>query len=1530
MSKFATIVFLFVVNLVGATGGVSTYFNIYVPPSNDPNQNNVCLVVTALYDSTAFDIVDRGEDGDTDDSVSGMLMAGQSYVLYIRDNGVNDDSPGSGSGIQAQDGDHFIITSSQGVIAYQATDNDNQHDWVPSVNSQSFGEKFIIYSSGSHATNKDLNVFAFEDSTYLVVRKISTSLTQSTGYTTIDTLGGTEVLARNLNIGEDLIYSSTDGQALFEEGATYIVESNKPVSVQYGALDQRERDGGGYVTSSNGSSAGALFYFTVPYQAAFEQEIRMISWHDGNTVNLDRFENGSWVSMGNYSLDDMETAEWVGDDYNETHEKVFRVTCDSGKMVSVFEANWMETGNGNAGSYDMATMLSSSDGTSTGTRFLAYMAPPGKQTNVVDPFTGNEFGQRITHLYVFAKDSATVTIKDAYTNGSDFTETFVIGADGYADCNLTLSEWNSIYNGNGNPNSGNERPYLLVESTTPVSVMNTNFCDDWMMYFGSSMSASMNIGPSSESIVQTGDTLTMTHKIRFNTATDMTNPKAEVLVESGATVIECKLNNTTDNIETIGTVTTSTTVSKVELEPTYNFEPNKEYEVETKILVNDTYNDGSSVEDTTLLTTELKVSATNVDGDKEQTVTSESTQVMKTSIHVFFTEVTGLEITGNNNTWNASWIDFDGDNDQDLIVPQYENNTGTLLYRNDGGNFTLITTGDITSACSGLSVACADLDNDGDRDCFVAANAGSTNKLLMNNGDGSFSLNNNDASVTTIGYHHGASFADYDNDGFVDLFLCDFMPTKHNILLKNQGGTFQVVENDEIAMGLGRSIGATWADYDNDGDQDLFVPNGNLENNLFYVNNGDGSFTQETGTNITSDGANCVGSTWGDYDNDGDLDLFVANAGNAPNFLYKNNGDGTFTTVTNGEVVSSAGNSHGCSFVDFDNDGDLDLYVSNDQKLYENDGNGNFTSNTNELITEANDNAYGHAWADYDNDGDLDLYVTTHSGNSNHFYTNSSNGNHWFECKLVGTNSNKSGIGARVKVKANGKWQIREVNSQTGFGGQNSLVQHFGLGAATIIDSLVVNWPSGYKQTLTSINVDQIYSVVEDDAALLSGYVYNDLDTNCTKNSAENGIAGCKVTINPGNHVTYSNAQGYYSLRLAPGTYTLTQETPAYWATSTCFNPLPSVVITSISDNSTNNNISCLPQVLGTDLSVSGSHTALRKGFRNQFVVTYENEGTQDHAENSVVSVTFPEEVIPVSALPAWSSNLGNTYYWTIDTLGISEYGAIYIVDSTSIESTVGDFVNFQIDISDPISEIESGNNVIFVTEEIRGAIDPNDLLAFPDGAGEMHFIDKSQELRYKIRFQNVGNYAAQNIQVKNKISQNLDLESIRVISLSHQGILELNGNELLWRFDNINLPDSNSNEALSHGYIEYVINPKTECVNGSVIQNQAEITFDFEKPIITNKTYHTILDIGEYDSRAIVPIPNPSNGNVLLHSQDLTDVVAVELYTAIGQRLENVSFETDNLGVYLRAGFYANGIYHCKIISADNTIYHVRLSLYH
>jgi hypothetical protein len=332
---------------------------------------------------------------------------------------------------------------------------------------------------------------------------------------------------------------------------------------------------------------------------------------------------------------------------------------------------------------------------------------------------------------------------------------------------------------------------------------------------------------------------------------------------------------------------------------------------------------------------------------------------------------------------------------------------------------------------------------------MFVANGGSNgtekNFLYRNNGQGHFvriSDPSTGSIVTDAEWSAAAAWADFDNDGFLDLFVANggFSANRKSSLYRNQGnGTFSKMTAGNIANDVAGSVCGIWGDYDNDGFRDLFLANYG-QKNVLYRNNGDGTFVKMGAGvvgRIASDAGNSLGAAWGDYDNDGSLDLFVTTPNDRPNFLYRNQGNGTFVRMTNSVPEADRNNkgdrSHGCAWGDYDNDGYLDLFVVNKyakNSLYRNNGDGTFRKITSgSFVNEIAANMLeGHAcaWVDYDNDGFLDLFETTFGKNA--LYRNNGNSNGWINIKLVGTTSNRSAIGAKVRVNASigGKtfWQM--------------------------------------------------------------------------------------------------------------------------------------------------------------------------------------------------------------------------------------------------------------------------------------------------------------------------------------------------------------------------------------------------------------------------------------------------------------------------------------------------------------------------
>ena len=449
-----------------------------------------------------------------------------------------------------------------------------------------------------------------------------------------------------------------------------------------------------------------------------------------------------------------------------------------------------------------------------------------------------------------------------------------------------------------------------------------------------------------------------------------------------------------------------------------------------------------------------------------------------------------------------AWMDYDKDGFLDLFI----GNGGAYrpepddLHRNNGdGTFTRITEGLlVTQAGSTGFASWGDYDNDGFPDLFVGSVEG-TGYLHRNKGDGSFERMG--GGTIGIGPANGAGvWGDYDQDGFLDLFVGAGSGYSH--LYHNNGdGTFSAVTDNPAVTNRASAWSSSWADYDNDGRLDLFVANRSGPNFLFH-NLGGGAFARIQEGEIVTDSDVSIGAAWGDYDNDGFLDLLVANGGwiggVRQNWLYHNDGDGTFTRITEGSLVTDRRPWVRGSWADYDNDGDLDLFVSAWQAnnaLYRNNGDGTLTEVTAGSLSYDGGSdsidggaASGAAWGDYNNDGFPDLVVAT-IGGWNWLYRNNGNDNHWITVQCEGRVSNRSAIGTKVRVRATiqGRtyWQMREISNGDAMSG-NSLDACFGLGDAEVIDRIRIEWPSGIVQELASVPADQFLAVTEPGRIALS------------------------------------------------------------------------------------------------------------------------------------------------------------------------------------------------------------------------------------------------------------------------------------------------------------------------------------------------------------------------------------------------------------------------------------------------------------
>ncbi|MFM2226166.1 MAG: hypothetical protein RJA07_2368 [Bacteroidota bacterium] len=1544
MKKFYKILvpLFLIVSRVFATGEPSTYFNIYVPPNNTNVHRDAALYITAISDSTTFQIIDDAADGDADDSKTGVLMKGQSYILYIRDNGINDDANLASGGILKWDGDYFIIKTNKNVYAGQGTNSDWQHDWVPSVNQKSIGEKFIVYSQQTVSSKNDLNVFAYFDSTYVTIKRISKTATTKTGYTDVFKDSSVIVKSRMLKRGEDLIYKYTDGRDVMDNGHTYIVECSKPSTLQYGALYGNERDGGGYVPSSNGSSTGELFYFGVPYQSGGEQEIRIVSWDANNAITLERYSNGLWIQTKTWTLGANQFGDWVGKNAgNVSYATVFRLKCTAGKRISVFEGNWFETGS--PGTSDMATMVSSELGSSAGTKFISYMAPPGDEGYCYSNLTQTRINQSLTHLYIFANrnDTVHVNVVDSYTGGTKINRSYTILPEKYVDCYLTLAQWKTIYNGTGTTIAGPERPYLTVTSDKPVSVMNTNFNDNWMMYFGSSQKpAVQQVTVKAIDKVEPGETKSSVTKVVVDNFNGVQNPSITVEVGYGLQVVSSSFVDSTAHLRYVGVINdTSSKGTKITYANVPNLDYTHDYYFVTSVKGTFTDNDGNVVVDNDVANINTNVSGVTSGNTLESTHTDGADlNTANTSRYIFSEATTMPWYITTSNSWTSNWVDINGDGLDDLFIPDRDKTkTNNLYIQNSNHTFTKVTTGGIANdKATNTSASFADIDNDGDMDCFVTSNGYKPNLFYKNNGNGTFTADNSQflTSLNNIEYFHGVSWVDYDNDGFVDLYLTNYWPTKFNQLYHNNGdGTFTYQNNNILSKQKGSNVTCSWIDYDNDGKMDVFLPSNDSTLNNLYHNDGKGNFSKITNSGLTNDGGRSTAACWGDIDNDGDMDLFVANQSNGKNFLYTNNGNSTFTKITTGDVVNNISNSHGCSFQDIDNDGDLDLYVTNDRGasyLYLNNGNGTFTKNLEELITSRLPGAMGTSWSDYDRDGDLDLMVTCHSNRKSYLFKNSTQSKNrtWGCIKFVGTKSNKAAIGCRIKMKSNGMWQTRQIVSQDGVGGQSSLRQFFGMNAAAKMDSIIVYWPSGYIQTVTNLSAKQNYTIIEPAGNTITGIAYVDANNNCTKDAGEALVANQTLTIMPGNIKVNTDDNGAYSVYLKSGSYTITHNANAVYTKSTCMNGY-GFTISGVNQTFNLRNYALTILQNKPDLKVLASTTALRRGFKNKYYFKVSNNGALA-ASNVTLEISFPNSIIVKSADVNWASvsNItgGKKYVWNISSLNVNQHFYLTVNDSVDLASNLDDMIDVFAEAKlSSGTDVDASDNSVHDINKIVGSIDPNDLIAYPTGDGEQHIIQASQPITYKVRFQNVGNTAAQFVRIEIPISSQLDETSIRNISSSHHYTYSVNENNVIFIFDQINLPDSGANMANSNGFVQFTISPIADILEGALIKQKASIIFDYNDAMITNEVFHTIftkekISVDE-PMGTLILYPNPTNGwlNIQALQKNITVEKPILLKILVMDVLGQIIVEKDVMDSKLNLDFTKLSIGQYLLKAVDN-----------
>jgi len=495
-----------------------------------------------------------------------------------------------------------------------------------------------------------------------------------------------------------------------------------------------------------------------------------------------------------------------------------------------------------------------------------------------------------------------------------------------------------------------------------------------------------------------------------------------------------------------------------------------------------------------------------------------------------------VETTGS----GAAFFDYDNDGLPDIFLVSGDGGL-SRLYHNDGnGHFTDVTAKMGLGAAQGWGqgVCAADYDNDGYTDLFVTY--WGQNHLYRNIRGTRFEDVTERAGLRQdrVRYNTGCAFLDYDNDGHADLFVANYLkfdpattpqpgdnpycfyrnlpvacgprglPFDRNILYHNNGdGTFtDASEASGIAApNQNYALGVVTGDFNGDGLVDIYVACDQTPS-LLYINQGHGKFTEEAvlrGVAFDENGRamSGMGAAVADYDGDGYPDIFRSNFSDERETLYRNRGSGEFddVTVPAGLARNTRYVGWGCGFFDFDNDGlpdlllvnghvfpevdrlGIDIHFRDHAILYRNLGGGKFadaTDNAGPGILERH-SARGAAFADYDNDGVIEVLINNQNAAPSLFKQTMRPPGHWVALSLAGTRSNRSGLGAKVRVTAGGRTQLDEVRSGGSYLSQNDLRLHFGLGAATRVERIEVLWPSGARQELRDVAADRIVRIEE-------------------------------------------------------------------------------------------------------------------------------------------------------------------------------------------------------------------------------------------------------------------------------------------------------------------------------------------------------------------------------------------------------------------------------------------------------------------
>lgn len=838
----------------------------------------------------------------------------------------------------------------------------------------------------------------------------------------------------------------------------------------------------------------------------------------------------------------------------------------------------------------------------------------------------------------------------------------------------------------------------------------------------------------------------------------------------------------------------------------------------------------------------------------------------------------------------ASIVDIDGDSDVDILSCSAYDNYISINQNLDGIGTFGPEIRFYNSVDRPKSICAVDLDSDGDLDILVGSES-----------DCKVTWFENEGGIDNFKQQHDLPFpegsgsqglcrfsiiaADIDGDNDNDI-LFSYRGKNRIAWFENADGMGDFQEEQIITTSGKWPNNVLAVDVDNDGDMDILSSSDLVDNNKvsWYKNeSGLGDFGDEQIISFEVDSVSSIYSA--DLDGDGDQDLLSTSSGDDKVAWYRNqDGLGSFGDQI---IISDVADGANAVFAaDLDNDSDLDIIStsSHDNKIawYENeDGLGTFGDE--QILAIIEDVPLAVQSFDIDQDDDEDIVVASSTGN----------GIIWFE--------NKDGLG---------DFGIAQLISN-----DTILAKTFTIGD---LDT------DGDSDILFTFQFPDKVAWCENDLKLIevSGTCYFDENENGQFDSSELGLKNQNVIIEPDAFSSWTNGSGDYRFFLEEGDYTLSHQPNPNWELTTT----GSVDIVVNSTDPITQNFGLKPLNNISEVVVDLTSGPTRCGFTVPYWLQISNEGTQ--ILNGTIVLEIDPSVTLIEATPEPTLIAGNTLTWEINGLyptyeeyfklklempGVNQLGEqIEMVAEANLSDILGN------DIED----------AFYYSSTIQCAYDPNDKLVAPDPAGNENYTLFNDTLKYTIRFQNTGTDTAFNVIIEDQLDEGLDWSTFQPIASSHDYTVFFYDTGLVeFRFQDILLPDSTTNEIASHGFIKYQISPKTDLEESTVVKNFASIFFDFNPPIITNETINTLVSMLptstidlDQQSRYVKIFPNPflEHTTLVTNSIDTPSNYRVRFCDITGRCLEEYSLNESG-ALHIQREQLPSGLYFYQLIEEQS-----------